>query len=174
MTEKKSNFNMFLLLWSGELIASIGSGLTAFGLGIYVFQQTGLASSVSLITLLAFLPNMLLTAPAGVLADRYDRRLLMILGDGLSALGLVFILFFMMTTGSASLSVIAIGVAISSVFTSLLEPSYRATITDLLTVEEFSKAVVNLLHFGFMQRPIIYASDTEDFAIILKEMPDLR
>jgi hypothetical protein len=53
MTEKKSNFNMFLLLWSGELIASIGSGLTAFGLGIYVFQQTGLASSVSLITLLA-------------------------------------------------------------------------------------------------------------------------
>jgi MFS family permease len=140
MTEKKSNFNMFLLLWSGELIASIGSGLTAFGLGIYVFQQTGLASSVSLITLLAFLPNMLLTAPAGVLADRYDRRLLMILGDGLSALGLVFILFFMMTTGSASLSVIAIGVAISSVFTSLLEPSYRATITDLLTVEEFSKA----------------------------------
>jgi hypothetical protein len=54
MIEKKSNFNMFLLLWSGEFVASIGSGLTAFGLGIYVFQQTDLASSVSLITLLAF------------------------------------------------------------------------------------------------------------------------
>lgn len=140
MAKTKSNFKKFLLLWSGELIASIGSGLSAFGLGIYVFQQTGLASSVSLITLLAFLPNLLLTAPAGVLADRYDRRLLMILGDGLSALGLVFILICLITKGSASLLEIAVGVTISSIFTSLLEPSYRATITDLLTADEFSKA----------------------------------
>ena len=176
MTEKKSNFNMFLLLWSGELIASIGSGLTAFGLGIYVFQQTGLASSVSLITLLAFLPNMLLTAPAGVLADRYDRRLLMILGDGLSALGLVFILFFMMTTGRASLSVIAIGVAISSVFTSLLEPSYRATITDLLTVEEFSKAsgLVQLAGSAkFLISPILAGSLLVRFDISLLLIIDI-
>ena len=68
-----------MLLWAGELISSIGGGLTSFGLGVYVFQKTGSAASTALVTLLAFLPTLLLSVPAGVLADRYDRRLLMML-----------------------------------------------------------------------------------------------
>lgn len=135
----KSNYNKFLLLWSGELVSSIGGGLTSFGLGVYVFNQTGSAASMALVTLLAFLPSLLLSAPAGVLADRYDRRLLMMIGDGLSALGLVYILICMFS-GEARLYQICIGVFVSSVFSSLLEPAYRATVSDLLTKDEFSKA----------------------------------
>ena len=137
--KNKSNFNKFLLLWSGELISAIGGGLSSFGLGVYVFNLTGSAGSMALVTLLAFLPTLLLSVPAGILADRYDRRLLMMIGDGLSALGLVYILVCMMT-GGAALYQICIGVFISSVFSSLLEPSYKATVTDLLTPEEYSKA----------------------------------
>ena len=136
---KKSNFGKFLLLWSGELISSIGGGLTSFGLGVYVFHQTGSAASMALVTLLAFLPTLILSVPAGVLADRYDRRLLMMLGDGCSALGIIYILICM-RNGGASLWQICIGVFVSSVFSSLLEPSYRATVSDLLTKEEFSRA----------------------------------
>ena len=136
---QKSNFGKFLLLWAGELISSVGGGLTSFGLGVYVFGQTGSAASMALVTLLAFLPTLLLSVPAGVLADRYDRRLLMMLGDGCSALGIIYILICMMN-GGASLPQICIGVFVSSVFSSLLEPSYRATVSDLLTKEEFSKA----------------------------------
>ena len=112
--KNSSNLRKFILLWAGELISSIGGGLTSFGLGVYIFQQTGSAASMALITLLGFLPTLLLSVPAGALADRYDRRLLMMIGDGCSALGIVFIL--------------------------VLEPAFRATITDLLTKEEFSRA----------------------------------
>ena len=136
---KKSNFGKFLLLWSGELISSIGGGLTSFGLGVYVFQQTGSATGMALVTLLGFLPTLLLSVPAGVLADRYDRRLLMMIGDGCAALGIIYILFCMIN-GGASLPQVCIGVFVSSVFSSLLEPSYRATVSDLLTKEEYSKA----------------------------------
>ena len=139
MTKQKTNFNKFLLLWAGELVSAIGGGLTSFGLGVYVFNETGSASGMALVTLLAFLPTLLLNVPAGVLADRYDRRILMMLGDGLSALGVIYILVCMLT-GGASLTQICIGVFISSVFSSLLEPSYRATVTDLLNKEEYSKA----------------------------------
>ena len=139
MMKNKSNYSKFLLLWSGELISAIGGGLSSFGLGVYVFNLTGSAGSMALVTLLAFLPVLVLSAPAGVLADRYDRRLLMMIGDGFSALGLVYILVCMMT-GGAQLYQICIGVFISSVFSSLLEPSYKATVTDLLTPEEYSKA----------------------------------
>jgi len=137
--KKRSNYSKFLLLWSGELISAIGGGLSSFGLGVYVFNLTGSAGSMALVTLLAFLPTLLLSAPAGVLADRYDRRLLMMIGDGLSAFGLIYILICMIT-GGARLYQICIGVFISSVFSSLLEPSYKATVTDLLTPEEYSKA----------------------------------
>lgn len=88
---KKRNFKRFLLLWAGELVSSIGGGLTSFGLGVYIFKQTGSAANMALITLLVFLPTLLLSVPAGGLADRYDRRLLMMLGDGYSAVGILYI-----------------------------------------------------------------------------------
>jgi len=137
--ERKNNFGKFLLLWVGELISSVGGGLTSFGLGVYIFKQTGSAASMAVVTLLGFLPTLLLSVPAGTLADRYDRRLLMMLGDGCSALGVIYILFCMIK-GEASLPQICVGVFVSACFSALLEPSFRATITDLLTKEEFSRA----------------------------------
>lgn len=139
MNNSEKPFGKFLLLWSGQLISAIGSGLTSFGLGVYVFQQTGKASSIALVALLAFMPSLLLSAVAGVLADRYDRRLLMVLGDSLSALGIGFILICMIQ-GEVQLWQICLGVTISSVFSSLLEPAYKATVTDLLTEEQYTKA----------------------------------
>lgn len=44
----KCNFNRFLLLWAGELVSSVGGGLTGFGLGVYVFEQTGSTASMVL------------------------------------------------------------------------------------------------------------------------------
>ena len=128
-----------MLLWTGELISSIGGGLTSFGLGVYVFKETGSAASMALVTLLAFLPTLLLSAPAGVLADRYDRRILMIIGDLFSGLGLLYILW-QIQIGAGSMLPILIGVTFNAVFVALLEPSYRATITDLLTQEEYDRA----------------------------------
>ncbi len=58
---------------------------------------------------------------------------------GLMTAGIIFILLCMLN-GEATLVQICIGVFISSFFSSLLEPLYKATITDLLTTEEFSKA----------------------------------
>ena len=132
-------YKKFLFLWMGELISSIGGGLTSFGLGTYIFYETGSAAGMSFMTLLGFLPTLLLSVPAGVLADRFDRRLLMMIGDGFSGLGILFILICM-KSGSATFVQICIGVTVSAIFSSLLEPAYRSTITDILTKEEFSKA----------------------------------
>lgn len=139
MLKVESNFRKFLLLWAGELISSIGGGLTSFGLGVYIFNMTGSAAQMALVTLLGFLPPLILGVPAGVLADRYDRRLLMMIGDGLSAVGIIYILICMIR-GQATLLQICVGISVSAVFSALLEPSYKATVTDLLTKEEFSKA----------------------------------
>lgn len=129
----------FMMIWIGELISSIGSGMTAFALSIYVYQLTGSVSYVSLITLLAYMPTILLSPLGGVLADRYDRRLLMIIGDLFSGLGLLYILW-QIQMGNTGIQPILIGVTFNAVFVALLEPSYRATVTDLLTEDEYDKA----------------------------------
>ena len=129
----------FYKLWLGELISNIGSGMTAFALSVYVYEKTGSVSYISLITLLSFMPSIILSPIGGLLADRYDRRLLMIIGDLFSGLGLVYILWNIQA-GEKSIVPIFVGITFSSIFTSLLEPSYRATLTDILDEENYAKA----------------------------------
>lgn len=112
----------FIMIWIGELISSIGSGMTAFALSIYVYELTGSVSYVSLVTLLAYMPTILLSPVGGVLADRYDRRLLMIIGDLFSGLGLIYILW-QIQIGNTGMMLILLGVTFNAVFVALLEVS---------------------------------------------------
>ncbi len=131
--------NKFLVLVSGQLISSIGSGLTDFGLAIYVLTLTGSVTAASLVSICAFLPFILLSPAGGVLADHYDRRIMMILGELLSGLGLIICLASVMS-GRPSVAVICAGAGVSSLFKALTEPAFKATITDLLPEEDFAKA----------------------------------
>ena len=137
--EVTRNFRRFMLIWAAQLVARTGNGLTAFGVAVYLYQKTGLSTSVAAVTMSAFLPAVLLAPLGGVLADRFDRRLLMILGDAVSFFGLVALLV-VFESGYASLPTICACVALSSIFTSVMDPAYRATVTDLLTPEQYARA----------------------------------
>lgn len=132
-------FRAFGLIWAAQLVARVGNGLTAFGLAVQVYHQTRSSTAAAVVVLAAFLPGVLLTPLGGVLADRFDRRLLMIVGDTFSAIGLVALLVAF-RDGIASVAVICACVALSSVFTSVMDPAYRATVTDLLTPEQYTRA----------------------------------
>ena len=120
--KEKKSFSKFLIIWIGSLISSMGSGLTAFALGVYVYKTTQSATYVSMVTLCAFFPTILLSPIAGVMADRFDRRLMKITVDSFLALELFYILLNM-TYWSIRIGNICIGVAISAVFCSLTEIS---------------------------------------------------
>ncbi|AKB73970.1 Macrolide-efflux protein [Methanosarcina lacustris Z-7289] len=140
MTDNSTDhYSKFLLIWFGQFISIIGSGLTIFSLGVYVYQQTGTASSYVFILMCAFLPPFLLKPYGGILADRHDRRLMMVIGDSGSTLGLLFI-FIMMLKGNIELWQIYLGIAISSTFSAFQEPAYKALITDLLPENQYAKA----------------------------------
>lgn len=74
-----------------------------------------------------------------MLADRFDRRLLIIIGDLGAAGGLCFILA-MMYFGKVELWQIYLGVAISSVFVSVHAPAYKASVSDLVPPDAYAKA----------------------------------
>ncbi|WP_324715330.1 MFS transporter [Carboxydochorda subterranea] len=136
--DQDKSFTNFLVVWGGQLVSSIGSGMTAFSLVVYAFERTRLATNVALITLLSFLPSILLRPIGGVLADRFDRRAMMIIGDLGSASGVVFILLTMLF-GDVDMWHIYAGVTVSSIFVALQSPAYKASATDWLTEEQYSK-----------------------------------
>lgn len=138
-TSNKKLSVRFLIIWTGQIISSIGSGLTAFSLGVYAFEKTHNATAYSLIILFSFLPSYSLKPIGGVFSDRLDRKLMMMIGDIGSALGLVFILL-LFQNGIDQLWVIYTGVALSSVFVALQNPAYKASVTDLIEEDAYTKA----------------------------------
>ena len=147
----------FIILCIGLLVASIGNGLSSFGIGVHVYEINHSLSQKALISLLAFMPGLLLSPLAGVLADRYDRRLLMIAGDGLSIIGLLFILLRMIS-GQVKFWEICVGVTISSVFSALTFPAFNATLSDILDESLYTKAsgIVNAINSSrFLLAPIL-------------------
>ncbi|WP_373482941.1 MFS transporter [Acetobacterium sp.] len=138
-TKQNTAMKKFMILVAGSFISSIGSGLTDFGLAIYILKLTGSVGATGVFAICAFLPAILLAPVGGVLADRYDRRLMMILGELFSGLALLICLATVMSP-RPSLVVICVGVGISSVFSALTEPAFKATITDLLSAEDFARA----------------------------------
>src|SRR5512136_103846 len=81
----------FTLLWTGQLVSTIGSALTSLAASILVYRITGSALSVGLMLMATALPTLLLGLVAGVVVDRYDRRRIMIAADLLRAI-LVFLI----------------------------------------------------------------------------------
>jgi len=132
-------YSKFLLIWFGQFISMIGSGLTIFALGVFVYQRTHAVSSYTLILFCVFLPPFILRPFGGILADRYDRRLMMLIGDLGATLGLLFI-FFMMSRGDIQLWQIYLGIAVSSTFSAFQEPAYKASVTDFIPKDQYDKA----------------------------------
>jgi DHA3 family macrolide efflux protein-like MFS transporter len=84
----------FFTLWTGQAISLFGSALVQFALVWWLTQTTKSATVLAIATLIALLPNILLAPVAGVLVDRWNRRLVMMVADSLvmlATLGLAYL-----------------------------------------------------------------------------------
>jgi len=141
MTQRSTRRGMltFVLIWFGQLVSLIGSGLTGFALGAWVFESTGSVTLYGFVVLSTMLPNILLSMPAGALVDRWDRRWVMILSDtgaGLSTLAIA-ILFL---SGRFEIWHICLAAAVSSAFSAFQWPAYSAATALLVPKEQYGRA----------------------------------
>jgi DHA3 family macrolide efflux protein-like MFS transporter len=129
----------FGIIWLGQLISILGSGLTSFALGVWIYQETGQATPFAIAVLLGSLPRILLSPIAGSLADRWNRRWLMIIsdsGDALITLSAVFLL----SSGNLQVWHIYLIAMLSSTFSAFQEPAYTASITMLVPKKDLARA----------------------------------
>jgi MFS transporter, DHA3 family, macrolide efflux protein len=87
----------YYTIFTGQAVSIFGSGLVQFALIWYLTQETGSATVLALATLVALLPQVVLSPMVGALVDRWNRRLIMIFADTLIALSTVLlaVLFFL-------------------------------------------------------------------------------
>ena len=85
----------FLLLWGSQTVSELGTAITDYAIIIWVYGQQGSASSVTLLTLCTFMPTILFRFIAGTLADRWNKKRIMLLSDLAAACrtAAVFVLF---------------------------------------------------------------------------------
>lgn len=145
-TQTPASLRAFGLMWFGQLISLVGSGLSRFALGVWVFERTGSATQFTLILLFAFLPG-LLTAPlAGALVDRWQRRWVMFGCNLTSALGVLGIVLLVRADALQIWHVYLVA-GISSAVNSFHWPAYIASTTQMVPKRHLGRAN-GLLQFG--------------------------
>ncbi len=138
-TTEPKGMRTFVIIWAGQVVSIVGSGLTSFALAVWIFQRTGKATPFALAALFATLPQVLVSPIAGVVADRFPRRWIMILADSGNALVSLAVLI-MLRGGDLQIWQIYLIVAIGSIFSGFQEPAYTASITMLVPKQHYARA----------------------------------
>ena len=129
----------FGIVWIGQVISFIGSGISSFALGVWIYQKTGSVTQFALTSLFIVLPRVVLGPLAGALVDRWDRRNIMILSDtggGLSilAIGLLSL------AGRLEIWHIYLAIFATGIFDTLRWPAMTAATTQLVPKEHIGRA----------------------------------
>lgn len=134
-----NGMRIFSIIWFGQLISTLGSGLTGFALGVWIYEQTGSATLFALNMLAFTLPSLLVSPLAGALVDRWDRRWIMILSDSGAALTTLAVLLLVLGNRLQVWQVYVV-TAIGSALNSFQWPAYSAATTMLVPKEHLGRA----------------------------------
>jgi MFS family permease len=129
----------FAWIWLGQVVSLFGSSLTGFGVGVWVYQQTGSVTQFALLGLFAVLPITLLSPLAGALVDRWDRRRTLIASDSVAALGTLFILT-MSLAGRLEVWHLYLANLVAALAGAFQYPAFTATTTLLIPKRHLARA----------------------------------
>jgi MFS transporter, DHA3 family, macrolide efflux protein len=76
----------FFTIWFGQAFSMLGSHLVGFAFVWHLTETTGSATILAIGTLVQILPQVLISPIAGALVDRWNRKLVMIVFDSITAL----------------------------------------------------------------------------------------
>ncbi len=137
--ETPKDMKTFFIIWGGQLISMLGSGLTQFALGVWIYDQTKQATPFAITVLLGTIPRVVLLPIAGSIADRYNRRIIMIVADTFSAL-LTLAIFILLGAGGLQLWHIYLISMLGSILSAFQEPAYTASISMIVPKDKLGSA----------------------------------
>ncbi|MGL4649582.1 MAG: MFS transporter [Caldilineaceae bacterium] len=132
----------FWSIWGGQSLSLIGSALTQFVLIWWITIEVGSASALAIAGIMALLPQALLGPIGGVVADRYSRRLILIITDSITA-GCMILLIWLFQSGSVQLWHIYLLMFVRSCMQAFQGPAAMAS-TAMLVPQSWIERVAGL------------------------------
>jgi sugar phosphate permease len=129
----------FLTIWFGQSVSAIGSELTSFALGVWVYLETGSTTLFALNILIFTLPGILFSPFIGSVVDRADRRSVMIgsdFGAGLTTLAIWLIFLY----GGLAVWHVYAATFLNATFNSFQWTAHSATTSSIVTKEQLGRA----------------------------------
>ncbi|MFJ3793959.1 MFS transporter [Kitasatospora sp. NPDC090091] len=130
----------FNLLWTSQCLSDLGSAMANLALPLLVLQLTGSPTQAGLVGTTALVAGMVCRLPAGVLADRFDRRRLMVLCDVLrtvayGALGAAVL------ADAAGMAMVLVLVVVGAAANAVFSTAEHAAVRNLVRPDQLSDAV---------------------------------
>lgn len=129
----------FVIIWLGQLVSRIGTAMTRFALLVWMYQETGLATSVALLGFFSFIPFLLVSPFAGVWVDRLERRTVMIFSDigaGVMTIGLLFLF----ANDGVQIWHLYVASGVAGFFEAFQVPAYTAVTTTIIPKAQYARA----------------------------------
>ncbi|MBC6974100.1 MFS transporter [Bacillus sp. Xin] len=128
-----------ILMMIGKISSLLGAGIYTFAMGLYVLKTTGSGVGFAITLICGSIPRMICGPIAGAVADRVNRRWLVIGADLLSSV-IMFTMFALSTLFGLSLLFIYVSAALLSICASFYSVSFTASIPTLVNSERIQQA----------------------------------
>jgi MFS family permease len=122
----------------GQIVSIMASGMTQFALTIWIYQQTGSATAFGLMQFFYIVPFLIISPVAGVMVDRYSRKLMMMISDLTAGVGTLGVLV-LQSQGRLEFWMLYVAAVILGLGTAFQWPSYSAAITTMVSKEQYGR-----------------------------------
>lgn len=139
MNEEQRRLRTFYSIVATQTLSIIGSQLSGLAIGFYVFADTGQATPLLLVSLFSMLPNIITANIGGLLADRWDRRKLMLFSDAGQAV-CTLLLLVSFSSGAFQLWHLYVLTFVSRLLGSFQGPAFTASVTMLVPDSQRDRA----------------------------------
>jgi hypothetical protein len=159
----------FRRLWTGQTITVVGTQMTLVVVPYQVFQVTGSSLAVGLTSVVALVPLVVFGLLGGAIADTVDRRVLLLVTSGGSAVASALLFLQSLLPGAGHLWVLWTLTAIESALTAVNSPTRSAAIPALVSPGKVAAA--NALNFTVQQAGVIVGPLAAGFLIDAGGLP---
>ena len=144
--ESQKRYHQYLFVWQGQILSLLGSGVVQFVLIWWLTIETQSTIILSLGAFISYIPQLIMLPFGGIIADRYDRKKLLIFADSAqAATTLVLIGFFLL--GTPKIALVLVINAIRSLFQAIHQPTSSAIIPIMVPKDKLSR--INSIDYLF-------------------------
>ncbi len=149
MTKRPAGMFGFTVVWLGQIVSVLASSMSQFALTIFVFEKTGSATALGLMQVFFITPFLLISPIAGVMVDRHNRKLMMMVSDltaGLATLAVLVLQAF----GLLHYWHLYIASVVYGLGNAFQWPAYSAAISTMVSKEQYGRAngMMSLIEAG--------------------------